>query len=285
MSKLQLPGSLVDVEWLHAHLDDPNLIVFDGSWHMPATQRSGFEEWQHEHIRAARFFDFDGRICKADTDLPHMMPEACIFTDEVQKLGLNEDSAVVIYDSLGVFTAPRVWWMLRAMGFDNCAVLNGGLPAWHRAGYDVESDGKTVEPPPGNFVAKPVTGKFCDAKAVLAALDDDSVAVVDARPAPRFSGEVEEPRAGLRRGHMPGARNLPFPELLENGLLKSGTALSEQIIRHFDASKHTICSCGSGVTACVIAFGAHLTGNDNVSVYDGSWSEWGLPCDLPVVSD
>ncbi len=285
MSVLQLPGSLVDVDWLHKNLDDPQLIIFDGSWHMPATKRIAFEEWQHEHIKNARFFDFDQRVCAPGTDLPHMMPDAQKFTDEVRKLGLSEDSVVVIYDSMGVFTAPRVWWMLRAMGFENCAVLDGGLPAWHKAGYDIESEEDAIAPQRGNFVARSVPGKFCDANSVLTALDDDSAAVVDARSTPRFSGEVEEPRAGLRRGHMPGSTNLPFPDLLENGLLKSGQQLSALIDKHFDSDKHTICSCGSGVTACIIAFGAHLIGNDNVSIYDGSWSEWGLPGDLPVVSD
>jgi len=285
MSKLQLPGSLVDVDWLHDNLDDPQLIIFDGSWHMPATKRNAFEEWQHEHIKKAQFFDFDQRVCAPDTDLPHMMPDAQKFTEEVQKLGLNEDSVVVIYDSMGVFTAPRVWWMLRAMGFTNCAVLDGGLPAWHRAGYDIDNDEDAITPLRGNFIAKFVTGMFSKADKVLAALEDDAISVVDARPVPRFSGEAEEPRAGLRRGHMPGASNLPFPDLLDNGMLKSGQQLSKLISKHFDADKHTICSCGSGVTACVIALGAHLTGNDNVSIYDGSWSEWGLPGDLPVVCD
>ena len=285
MSDLQLPGSLVDVDWLHNHLDDPQLVIFDGSWHMPATKRSAFEEWQHERIKNAQFFDFDQRVCAPDSDLPHMMPDAQKFSEEVQKLGLNEDSVVVIYDSLGVFTSPRVWWMLRSMGFENCAVLDGGLPAWHRAGYDIHSKADAAVPQRGNFVAKSVADKFCDANSVLAALDDDSIAVVDARPSPRFSGEAEEPRAGLRRGHMPGATNLPFADLIENGMLKSGEHLLMLIDEYFDLEKHTICSCGSGVTACVIAFGAHLTGNDNVSVYDGSWSEWGLPGKLPVVSD
>jgi len=285
MSELQLPGPLVDVDWLHAHLEHPQLIIFDGSWHMPATQRSALEEWRHEHIKNARFFDFDQSVCAPGTDLPHMMPDADTFTREVQKLGLNKDSVVVVYDSLCMFTAPRVWWMLRAMGFENCALLDGGLPAWHRAGYEIDSEVEAKPVATGNFIAAPVERLFCNIDSVKAALGTDEIKIVDARPAPRFNGEVEEPRAGLRRGHMPGASNLPFPDLLENGLLKSGEQLSDLIDKHFDADKHTICSCGSGVTACVIAFGAHLTGNDNVSVYDGSWSEWGLPGDLPVISD
>ncbi len=283
MSGMQLPGSLVDVDWLHEHLDDTQLIIFDGSWHMPATHRNAFEEWQHEHIKNARFFDFDQTVCAPDTDLPHMMPDADTFTSEVQKLGLNEDSVVVVYDNLCMFTAPRVWWMLRVMGFENCAILDGGLPAWHRAGYDVDTEADARPVLIGNFVAKPVKQKTCDVNAVVEALGNDMISIVDARPAPRFLGEVDEPRAGLRRGHMPGASNIPFPDLFENGLLKSEQALKAMLDDHISEGKHTICSCGSGVTACVIAFAAYLLGNDNVSVYDGSWSEWGLPGDLPVV--
>ena len=136
----------------------------------------------------------------------------------------------------------------------------------------------------GNFIAKPVKERICDAQAVLEALHDDAIAVVDSRPTPRFLGEVDEPRAGLRRGHMPGATNLPFSDLFEDGLLKPKQALQTLLAKHFDDGKHTICSCGSGVTACIPAFVAHLLGNDNVSVYDGSWSEWGRPGNLPVVS-
>jgi len=283
MSVLELPAPLVSVEWLYENLDHPQLIIFDGSWHMPATQRDAYEEWQHERIPGTRFFDFDQTICKPNSELPHMMPDAETFTHEVQKLGLNENSIVVIYDTMGMFSCPRVWWMLRAMGFENCAMLDGGLPAWHRAGYESEIDAEEKPIAPGNFVARPVANRICNLPEVVDALDDDSIAIVDARPAPRYFGEVEEPRPGLRRGHMPGASNLPFPDLFENGLLKPREELKRLLADHFQGDKHTICSCGSGVTACVIAFAAHLLGNDNVSVYDGSWSEWGLPGDLPVV--
>ncbi len=285
MSGLQLPSSLVDVKWLHDHLDDPDLVIFDGSWHMPATHRDALEEWRHEHIKYTRFFDFDRVICAADTDLPHMMPDAETFTREVRKLGLNNDSIVVIYDTMGMFSAPRVWWMLRAMGFEQCALLDGGLPAWHRAGYDVDHDEDAGPVTPGNFIATAVAEKIAGLEDVIRALGDQNDSVVDARPSPRFRGEVDEPRPGLRRGHMPGATNLPFADFFENGLLKSNDALQSMLAGHIAEKGHTIFSCGSGVTACVAAFAAHLVGYGNTSVYDGSWSEWGLPGDLPVVTE
>lgn len=285
MSELQLPSSLVDVEWLHDHLDAPDLVIFDGSWHMPATGRDGFEEWRHEHIKNARFFDFDRVICAPQSELPHMMPNVETFTREVRKLGLNNDSVVVIYDSMGMFSAPRVWWMLRAMGFEQCALLDGGLPAWQRAGFDLENQHEDAHVSPGNFVARAALSGFANVEDVIRALQDRNNAVVDARPSPRFRGEVDEPRPGLRRGHMPGATNLPFADFFENGLLKPTETLKSMLNGHIAETGHTIFSCGSGVTACVAAFAAHLVGYENTSVYDGSWCEWGLPGELPVETD
>ena len=285
MASLQLPDSLVSVDWLKQHLDHENLIILDSSWHMPATGRDGFSEWQQEHIRGARFFDFDGKISDPDSELPHMMPREEIFTREMQALGLNQDSVVVVYDTMGMFSSPRGWWMLRAMGCENCALLDGGLVAWDEAECPIES--LLAEPayPSGNFVAKMNPAYIADAQAVLAALEDDSVSVVDARPEPRFSGATEEPRPGLRRGHMPGAVNLPFPDVFKHGLLKPEDELRELIAPLIGDSERAIYSCGSGVTACVIAFAALHIGYDKLAIYDGSWCEWGLPGDLPVVTD
>ena len=282
MAALQLPDPLISAEWLHAHIDHPQLVIFDASWHMPASGRNGFSEFQSERIKNARFFDFDQVICAPDSELPHMMPDAESFTREVRTLGLNRDSVVVIYDSLGMFSSPRVWWMLKSMACSRCAVLDGGLPAWKKAGYATSDETESVEHRQGDFVASPVAGRFCDAGDVLEAIDDSSVTILDARPGERFRGEVDEPRAGLRRGHMPGAINLPFPELFDAGLMKSRSQLIETFNHKIAYGNRSICSCGSGVTACVVAFAAHLAGFENVSVYDGSWCEWGQPGDLPV---
>lgn len=289
MSNLKVPFAVVSIDWLQENISHSDLIIFDASWHMPASGRNGKKEWQTERIQNSRFFDFDQTICAdirvGNTDLPHMMPDENHFTQCLQALGLNQHSAVVIYDSLGLFTSPRAWWMLKSMGFRNCAVLNGGLPAWKSAGYDLSEGSPSEEYQRGDFIAQEVTGQFCDASRVLEAIDDQSVSILDARPASRFNGEVEEPRAGLRKGHMPNAKNLPFPNLIENGYLKPVSELKPILEQLMASNNSIVCSCGSGVTACIIALAATVAGYDDVSVYDGSWSEWGLPGEMPVVSD
>ena len=284
MSNLQLPDSLVSVDWLQQHLDDDKLVIFDSSWHMPATGRDGYTEWRQAHIPGSRFFDFDGRLAAPGTDLPHMLPSEEIFSGEMQALGVDQDSLIVIYDTMGMFSSPRGWWMLRAMGCENCALLDGGLVAWYEAGYPVASLLQDPDHPAGNFVARLNPDLVADAPAVAAALGDSTVKVIDARPQPRFSGAVEEPRPGLRRGHMPGALNLPFPELFEHGLLKSRAELRQIFEPLLDHGDRCIYSCGSGVTACVVAFAAFYIGYENFAIYDGSWCEWGRPGDLPVVT-
>jgi thiosulfate/3-mercaptopyruvate sulfurtransferase len=285
MSSLSMPASLVSVTWLQQHLEHEDLVLFDASWHMPATGRDGFVEWQQDRIEGARFFDFDGTICDPESNLPHMLPSTERFTQELRALGLNQRSRVVVYDSMGMFSSTRAWWMLNAMGCDQLALLDGGLPVWKAAGFAVQNGAETADWPQGNFSACFDASQVADAATVLAALDDDSACVLDARQRERFTGAAEEPRAGLRRGHMPGAVNLPFAELFEQGLLKPNAELAQIIEPLVGDSNRAICSCGSGVTACILAFALHQIGREREAVYDGSWCEWGLPGELPVVAE
>jgi len=233
-------------------------------------------------IPGAIKFDLDGEGSDHTSSLPHTLPEQAVLSALFGKLGITTDKPVLIYDNSGMFCAPRVWWMLTAMGHKNAAVLNGGLPAWKAAGHDVVS--QPAEPASKEFTGTAGDDWFCNTDKVLTAIEEPSVTIWDARSRPRFEGSAPEPRAGLRSGHMPGAVNVPFTELLDNGTtLKSPAALKNYFTEHgIDLTKPIICSCGSGVTACVIGLAALEAGAEQVTVYDGSWSEWGGNPSLPV---
>ncbi|SEK23032.1 sulfurtransferase [Streptacidiphilus jiangxiensis] len=283
-----LPGPLVDTAWLARRLGQPGLVVFDAS--------VGAHRREVARIPGARLFDLDGPLSAPDSPLPHTMPTAGQVEYELRGLGLNQSDTVVFYDNAGLYSAARGWWMLRAMGFDRVAVLDGGLTAWVAAGLP-EQDSAPGPAAPGDFTARPRPGMIVDSAAVLDALADPEAAVLDARAAERFHGLAPEPRPGLRGGHMPGAVNLPFTALQdEKGLLLAPGALRELFDKALAAEEEgsgahaaaadaprLLFSCGSGVTACVLALGATIAGYRDLAVYDGSWSEWGLPSALPVV--
>ena len=279
-----LPTPLISAEQLSARLNDPDLVILDASYFMPAMQRDGVAEWKEQRIANAQHFDFDTKICDPDAEYPHTMPSPELFSEAVQALGVNQDSQIVVYDSLGLFASPRVWWMFRAMGHEQVTILNGGLPAWLAAGFSLT---KTAPEKPacGNFVANYQAGLFCDAETVLMALQDNSSKVLDARGAGRFSGQEAEPREGLRSGHMPGAKNLPFTDLLDNGYMRPTEELKARFSELANSDQQLIFSCGSGVTACHLALAATLSGYPNPSVFDGSWSEWGARPELPIARD
>ena len=211
-----------------------------------------------------------------------MLPSPELFNAEVQALGIHTRSLIVVYDRIGIFSAPRAWWMFRAMGHAHVAVLDGGLPAWLAAGHPVEPE-TAYQGPSGDFVARLQPNLFCDADSVAAELSSGRRPVLDARSAPRFAGLEPEPRAGLRAGHMPGALNLPFGQLQRDGKMKPAAELQAEFARLLGEQQAPIFSCGSGVTACILALGAELAGYQGLTVYDGSWSEWGGDARRPVV--
>lgn len=282
---LQLPSPLVDVNWLQENMKSPELVVLDAS--APPVV-PGFESLNSEAgfraIPGARRFDYDTKICKQESSLPHMMPGAELFQDEVRKLGINQSSVIVIYDDVGIYASPRAWWMLRAMGHEQVAVLDGGLRAWIAAGLDTAGSLET-DLPEGDFVADFDDETFCDFSVVLDALEDSACRILDARSSGRFYGTAPEPRPGIRGGHMPNAMNLPFPELLVEGRMKPVAELEEIFDTLLAREQRLITSCGSGLTACILTFAAYLAGHRKLSVYDGSWIEWGAPSKLPVVTD
>jgi len=289
MHGITLPGPLVTVDWLITVMQGldvsaGHLIVLDASWHMPDTGRDAEMEWRKERIPGAHFFDFDGRICDRDSSLPHMLPSPELFTSEMRRLGVDDDSVVVIYSGDGLMTSPRAWWMLQAMGHRCSAVLDGGLGAWKDAGHAVDSSEPEDIMGKGSFNARPNRELVADRHEVLLATSGDNVSILDARSADRFYARVPEPRPGLRGGHMPGAMNLPFDQLVDNGYMRPVTELRVILEPLIPADARIIATCGSGVTASVIAFAAHLAGYDDIAVYDGSWAEWGAGDETPVIT-
>jgi thiosulfate/3-mercaptopyruvate sulfurtransferase len=273
---------LISTADLAARLGDPKLVVLDASWHMPGVPRDPAKEFAERHIPGAVFFDIDG-IADHSTDLPHMLPSPAEFATAARRLGVEPDSEIVVYDSEGIRSAPRVWWTFRVMGHDAVRVLDGGLKAWLAEGRPVET-GWPEPPPHGEFKAHFRPALVRDVAAMRANVDSRAEQVVDARSGERFRAEAPEPRAGLRGGHIPGSRNTPFTELVAaDGTLKPPEAIRAAFeAAELDLEKPIVASCGSGLTAAVLALGLARIGRDDVAVYDGSWTEWGGLPDTPV---
>jgi thiosulfate/3-mercaptopyruvate sulfurtransferase len=278
-----MPNTLVSVDWLHDHFNDPNVIVLDASYHLPTVKRDPDAEFIEQHIPGALRFDIE-EISDHEASLPHMLPTSEQFDEAMQDLGVGAGMQVVVYDSVGLFSAARAWWMFRYFGHDEVAVLDGGLPAWIEAGHSVESGRGKVVPPPHPFKSRVHRHWVVDASDLLQNIDSNEHLVLDARANPRFKGEAAEPRPSIRAGHIPGSANVPFSDLLdsETGCFKS---VDEVRSRFADAGVDhlpVVVSCGSGVTACVLALGLEIAGLPEPKLYDGSWSEWGSRDDLPI---
>lgn len=274
---------LVSPAWLMQRLGDGQTRVVDASWYLPAQERDARAEYLAGHIPGAVFFDIDA-ISDRSTALPHMLPSADQFGEAAGAMGISETDTIVVYDGAGLFSAPRVWWAFRVFGAADVRVLDGGLPAWKAAGLPLERGEPT--PAPARFRAVRRDEMVRDFERVGAVLRAGGEAVVDARPGPRFRGEAAEPRAGLKRGHMPGARSLPIDCLVGS----SGSLVdAERITAEFagsgiDLSRPVTATCGSGVTAAILVFALATLGKDDVALYDGSWAEWGGRDDTPIAT-
>ena len=271
---------LVTTDWLAERLSDPNVIAVDASYFLPTQKRDAHAEYRDGHIPGAVFFDIE-TVSDHSTDLPHMLPGPTQFGEVVGTLGIGDTDTVVVYDSIGLYSAARVWWTFRIFNAKTVYILDGGLPKWKSEGRPLENgDAKRA---PKKFTAEMNVGAVAMLADVRMAITDGSVQVVDARSAERFSGKAPEPRPGLRSGHMPSSFNVPFDRVIEKGRLAS----RERIAAAFtsagvDLDKPIITSCGSGVTAAILTFALESIGKPAQRLYDGSWSEWGSRPDLPV---
>ncbi|MBU0643356.1 MAG: 3-mercaptopyruvate sulfurtransferase [Alphaproteobacteria bacterium] len=276
------PKTLVSTKWLSEHLKSPELRLIDASWYMPADNRDCRAEYEAEHIPGARFVDVD-EVADLRSDLPHMLPPVEKFMSRMRELGIGDGHQVVVYDTAGVFSAPRVWWMFKYFGQDNVAVLDGGLPRWKAEGHPVTAEPPTIRD--RHMITEIRPELLRDVTQVAASSKLGDYTIIDARSAARFKGEASEPRPGLRSGHIPNSRNVPFQELLTpQGTLKSTDNLRAVFVgAGVDLSKPAITTCGSGITAAILGLALTRLGA-TFSLYDGSWAEWGMYGDLRVAT-
>lgn len=277
------PKTLVSTDWLAAHIKDPDLRILDASWYLPDADRDAHAEYKAAHIPGARFFDIE-EISDARSDLPHMAPPVEKFMSRMRSMGVGDGHQIVVYDGAGLLSAARVWWLFRLMGHRDVAVLDGGLPKWQAEGRAVEDMAPIVKD--RHLTVRFQNHLVRDVTQVSQASKLGTTQIVDARAAARFRGDAPEPREGLRAGHIPGSFNVPYTDLLNTDKtmksLDDIRAVFEQA--GVDVSKPMITTCGSGVTAAILALALERLGNTNWSLYDGSWAEWGMFPTVPVAT-
>lgn len=280
MKHKEFPMPLIEAQWLEDNLDLPNLIIIDAT--LPKAVAKGKAAGDIKvQIPGARFLDIKTKFSQVGAPFPNTMLDVGDFSKAAKELGINNDSILVVYDEHGIYSSARAWWMFRSMGHDNVAVLNGGLKNWIAAGYEVEFV-KETNHTAGNFKGIYDKAYFKDSQQILDSISNAEDLVVDARANERFKGLVEEPREGLRSGHIPGSMSLPYTDLMEDNMMLDKDDLEAIFQERLPKNENLIFSCGSGVTACVLALGAELAGVKNLSVYDGSWTEWGSLSELPI---
>jgi thiosulfate/3-mercaptopyruvate sulfurtransferase len=273
---------IVETDWLAAHLNAPDLIVLDGSWHLPTAKRDAKAEYLAGHIPGALFFDIDDLVDEK-SPLPHMLPSTVKFASRMKKMGVGDGMRIVVYDSLGLYSAARVWWTFRAMGHQDVAVLNGGLRKWKAEGRPLE-EGPPVPRTARHFTPLLNGSLVRDVEDMKGYVAKGDVQIVDARPPGRFEGKDPEPRPGLRQGHIPGSKNVPSASILNpDGTLKSKAEL-EKVFREagINPQEPVVTTCGSGITASMLALALAVLGQTNAAVYDGAWAEWGQDNGLPI---
>jgi thiosulfate/3-mercaptopyruvate sulfurtransferase len=276
------PESLVSTEWLALHIAEPHIRIVDASFKQPGITPTARQDYERGHIPGAVFFDIDD-VAMPETELPHMVPPPELFAQKMAERGIGDDDRVIVYDTAGLSSAARAWWMLRLFGHDNASLLDGGMPKWKAEGRPLEIAAPAIPHCRFSPVFRPELLR--DKGAIRANVHSRAEQVVDARSAGRFEGTAEETWPGRRRGHIPGSRNLPFDRITDPNTRQLRSA--EELRRLFDEAgvsfdRPVVTSCGSGVTACAVAFGLHLVGGPEAAVYDGSWAEWGLPGDTPI---